>query len=90
MHTPNWLHRLVESNQEPPGGDPPDRTGPPSTPHDPRWDDDHRRVIQALVDERLLVMAGPAVGKTDVACALVAWLILPYARSLLADYHRVA
>lgn len=40
-----------------------------------RWDSDQELVITALRTDRLVVDAGPGTGKTEVACARVAYLI---------------
>lgn len=40
-----------------------------------RWDSDQELVISALRTDRLVVDAGPGTGKTEVACARVAYLI---------------
>lgn len=93
MHTPNWLQRLLEGDDDLTGDDPPDLDGPPATPDDPRWDDGQREVIHAPVDERLLVQAGPGAGKTDVACARVARFVddgIPGDRILLVSFTNAA
>jgi Rad3-related DNA helicase len=40
-----------------------------------QWTDDQRTIIEAPLDARLLVEAGPGTGKTAVACARVARLL---------------
>ena len=40
-----------------------------------QWDDEQFEVIQSSYDHRLIVSAGPGMGKTAVACARVAHLI---------------
>ena len=40
-----------------------------------RWDEEQRAVIEASSAEKLIVTAGPGMGKTAVACARVAHLI---------------
>jgi len=40
-----------------------------------QWDSDQELVITALPTDRLVVDAGPGTGKTEVACARVAYLI---------------
>lgn len=42
---------------------------------DPKWDNEQAEIITRPSNERLLVDAGPGTGKTDVACARVAWLV---------------
>ncbi len=42
---------------------------------DPKWDNEQAEIITWPSDGRLLVDAGPGTGKTDVACARVAWLV---------------
>jgi len=42
---------------------------------DPKWDEEQAEIITWPPDGRLLVDAGPGTGKTDVACARVAWLV---------------
>ncbi len=39
------------------------------------WDEAQREIIQSPAGKRTLVDAGPGTGKTEVACARVAWLI---------------
>lgn len=39
------------------------------------WDDKQKIVIEYSPDARITVQAGPGTGKTEVACARVAWLI---------------
>jgi hypothetical protein len=39
------------------------------------WDEDQQLVIEAPCSDRLLVSAGPGMGKTSVACSRVAYLI---------------
>ena len=41
----------------------------------PTWDDHQRAVIEAPLEKRLLVDAGPGTGKTAVACGRISWLI---------------
>jgi superfamily I DNA/RNA helicase len=40
-----------------------------------RWDNDQKKVIESSIKTRLLINAGPGTGKTEVACARVAWLL---------------
>lgn len=42
---------------------------------DPKWDNEQAEIITWPSKGRLLVDAGPGTGKTDVACARVAWLV---------------
>ncbi|UNC13976.1 AAA family ATPase [Acidiphilium multivorum] len=42
---------------------------------DTDWDTDQLQVIEAEIDARLIVEAGPGTGKTAVACARLAYLI---------------
>jgi uncharacterized tellurite resistance protein B-like protein len=39
------------------------------------WDQDQKRVVEATRADRILVSAGPGMGKTAVACARVAYLV---------------
>lgn len=93
MHTPNWLQRLIDSDDDLSGGDPSGQSGAPASPDDPRWDDGQREVIEAPVNDRLLVLAGPGAGKTDVACARVARLVedgTPGDKILLVSFTNAA
>ena len=41
----------------------------------PEWDRWQKNIISQPPDSRILIDAGPGTGKTDVACARVAWLV---------------
>lgn len=41
----------------------------------PKWDNDQQLIIEAEPADRLIVEAGPGMGKTAVACARIAWLV---------------
>ncbi|MGN6110053.1 MAG: UvrD-helicase domain-containing protein [Kofleriaceae bacterium] len=59
----------------------------------PVWDERQRAVIEAQIEARVLVVAGPGEGKTAVACARIAHLIregLAPTRILLISFTRTA
>ncbi len=58
-----------------------------------RADPQQDAVVNASPEARLIVESGPGCGKTDVACARVAWLIdsgVPAARIVLLSFTRTA
>jgi hypothetical protein len=52
-----------------------DRATPQRSPQITSWTAEQTRVIEAPVERRLLIDAGPGTGKTATACARIAWLI---------------